>query len=315
MDLIYCNYLQNKSMVSSPHYSQASLGYLMKEFLVFCITEDTKTYTKQLKLWTVRQQFNNKVMYLEDSMLMYSIYNSETLEQLINTIHHIHNTTTCNKKLFVGQHSTAILQSLYANAQGIQHFSINSLLYLRTVKDKYSLLYRELITQLNICATAIRILAKRYLPISLITPFILKKILKKVRNTVRKTNPDYDLGIKRLNLYYDMKLVTFGVDTDKNPIVQFPVFIQPYTQQPLILYQIETVPVPIINQNTQAQSYMHLWVDRPYITLNSETYITIRQQELRTCKRIGYELYSEELFIIKHKSKYSCESTVYFDLD
>ena len=30
------------------------------------------------------------------------------------------------------------------------------------------------------------------------------------------------------------------------------------------------------------------------------TYITIRQQELRTCKRIGYELYCEELFMVKH---------------
>ena len=40
-------------------------------------------------------------------------------------------------------------------------------------------------------------------------------------------------------------------------------------------------------------------MDRPYIALNSETYITVRQQELRTCKRIGYEFYCEELFIVK----------------
>ena len=46
-----------------------------------------------------------------------------------------------------------------------------------------------------------------------------------------------------------MKLVTFGIDKDRNLIVQFLVFIQPYTQQPLILYQIETVPAPIIDQN------------------------------------------------------------------
>ena len=49
-----------------------------------------------------------------------------------------------------------------------------------------------------------------------------------------------------------MKLVTFGIDKDRNLITQFPVFIQPYTQQPLILYQIETVLVPIIDQNIQA---------------------------------------------------------------
>ena len=122
-----------------------------------------------------------------------------------------------------------MLQSLYANAQGIQHYSINSLLYLRTIQDKHFLLYKELITLLHIYATTFRILAKGYLPISLITPLNLKEILNKIRNTIKKTNPDYDLVIKGLHLYYDMKLVIFGIDNNKNLIVQFPIFIQPYT--------------------------------------------------------------------------------------
>ena len=121
--------------------------------------------------------------------------------------------------------------------------------------------------------------------------------------------------IDRLHLYYDLQLVTFGIDKDKNLIIQFPVFIQPYTQQPLILYQLETVPVPIMDQNTQAQSYTHPQVQKPYIALNSETYISIGQQELRTCKRIGYEFYCKELFMVKHESKFSCESAIYFNLD
>ena len=44
-------------------------------------------------------------------------------------------------------------------------------------------------------------------------------------------------------------------------------------------------------------------------------YISLSQQELRTCKKIGYEFYREELFVVKHKSKYSCESAIYFKLD
>ena len=59
-------------------------------------------------------------------------------------------------------------------------------------------------------------------------------------------NPDYDLVIKILYLYYDMKLVTVGIDKDRNLIIKFPVFVEPYTEQPLKLYQIETVPVSII---------------------------------------------------------------------
>ena len=37
---------------------------------------------------------HNKLMKLDNSMLMYGIYNDETLEKLINTVHGIHNTTS-----------------------------------------------------------------------------------------------------------------------------------------------------------------------------------------------------------------------------
>ena len=258
---------------------------------------------------------HNKLMQLENSMLMYGVYNAEMLEKLINTVHHICNTTSSHERLFPGQQSSLILRSLYTNTLGLQHHSLNSLLYLRTKHDKYIALYRELITHLFIYATSIRIFAKGYLPISLITPSKLREILSNDKTAIRKTNPAYDLVIDRLHLYYNMQSVIFGIDRDKNLIVQFPVFIQCYTKQPLILYQIETVPVPIIEQNTQAQSYTHLQVNKPYIALNSETYISIRQQELRTCKRIGYKFYCWELFIEKHKSKFSHESVIYFSLN
>ena len=89
-----------------------------------------------------------KLMQLETSMLMHGIYNAEKLEKLINSVHNIHNTTSLCQRLFVGQQSSLTLRSLYVNSLGLHHYSINSLLYLRMVQDKYVALYRELITQL-----------------------------------------------------------------------------------------------------------------------------------------------------------------------
>ena len=91
-----------------------------------------------------------------------------------------------------------------------------------------------------------------------------------------------------------MKLVTFRIDKDRNLIIQYPVFVQQYSQWLLIMYQIETVPVPIVDQNKHTNSYSHLHIERPYIALNSEMSISIRQQELRTCKNIGYEFYCSQ---------------------
>ena len=143
--------------------------------------------------------------------------------------------------------------------------------------------------------SAIRILAKGYLPNTQIKPNELQEILTQVKGSLHTTNPDYSLVFDRLHLYYDMQLVTISIDKDMNLVIQFPVFIQQYTQKPLVLYQLETVPVPILDRNNEAQSYTTLQVKKPYIALNSETYISLRHQELRSCKRIGHEFYCEEL--------------------
>ena len=45
-----------------------------------------------------------------------------------------------------------------------------------------------------------------------------------------------------------------------------------------------------------------------------EIYLHLRQQELRSCKRIGYEFYCEELLVVKHKPSYSCKSAIYYNL-
>ena len=93
-----------------------------------------------------------------------------------------------------------------------------------------------------------------------------------------KTNKNYGLVMKGLYKYNDMKLVTFGIDQNRNLIIQFPVFVQPYTQKPQTLYQVETIPVPILDMNKRGDSYTWITIDKPYITLNPDTYIYIYGQ-------------------------------------
>ena len=86
----------------------------------------------------------------------------------------------------------------------------------------------------------LRVLAKGYLPISLITPYKLQEIINLVKKTLIKSNPDYDM----CKFLYDVKdyiytagspsivehhrrqkLVTFRIDQERNSpclIIQFP---------------------------------------------------------------------------------------------
>ena len=105
----------------------------------------------------------NKLLKLDNTLLMYRIYNVETLEKLINTVQEIHNVTSSLERLFTGEHNPALFRLLYTNALGVQQYAFDSLLFLRIVQDKYISLYKELITQLKSYVSAIRILAKGYL--------------------------------------------------------------------------------------------------------------------------------------------------------
>ena len=65
----------------------------------------------------------NKIFHLEDSMVMHGVYNSDTLEDLIDMVHKLHNRTTWNEKLFSGQISN--WYNYYSSSSGIQQYAIN----------------------------------------------------------------------------------------------------------------------------------------------------------------------------------------------
>ena len=193
----------------------------------------------------------------EIDMIMYGKYNSDTLMELVKTVHQMQNVTTWKEKFFVSEMNEWLKHKLADFHKGFD-YSVDAVLFLTTVKEKYVRMYEEFIAELRSYSKAIRILSKGYLPITVITPSKLEAILKQVQIAIAKTNQDYELVLNRLYVYYDMKLVMFGIDNQNNLIVQFPVFVQPYMQTKLTLYQVETLPVPILDSSNIIQSYTQL---------------------------------------------------------
>ena len=75
----------------------------------------------------------NKLMTLDNSMLMYGIYNAKTLEKLIKTVHGIHNTTSSHERLFAGEYSSSTFRTLYTL------FRLTTLFYKFTfISENYS---------------------------------------------------------------------------------------------------------------------------------------------------------------------------------
>ena len=62
-----------------------------------------------------------------------------------------------------------------------------------------------------------------------------------------------------------MQLATFSLDKFYNLVVTFPVFIVPLNHKPFNLYKIETVPIPINDQDDQAHSFSKVETRSPIL--------------------------------------------------
>ena len=100
-----------------------------------------RTLNKAIKQINERQNIeHNRIYHLEDTMIMYSKYNSDTLTNLIGMVHGMHNLTSVNERLFVGRVNEWLKQQL--TCYNDEHsYSITTLLFLRTINEKYVRMY------------------------------------------------------------------------------------------------------------------------------------------------------------------------------
>ena len=112
-------------------------------------------------------------------MIMYGKYNSDTLTNLIDTVHRMHNLTSLKERLFVGRVNEWLKQQ--PTCYDDEHsYSITALLFLRTINEKYVRMYERFINEFKSYSKAICILSKGYLPITLIPPSKLEAILQQL---------------------------------------------------------------------------------------------------------------------------------------
>ena len=69
-------------------------------------------------------------MHLENSLIMYGVYNTETLEKLVKTVHILHSHQSLVGELFAGHKVAAYeIYSKIPKAHGVQHYVMTALLY------------------------------------------------------------------------------------------------------------------------------------------------------------------------------------------
>ena len=257
----------------------------------------------------------NSLWQLEHDILIYGKYNVEKLKDIVMTINSLQNRTLSIERLLTGQ-DLQMLQVAHMAPDVISRMTfIHKLnLYVHSMLERQIRLYEWLLCHLQDLLDSIGILSTGHLPPELFFPTVLQNVTANAIEMVCKTHPDYALAIRHITEYYDMKMAMFGLDSDGNMVVAFPVFVKGHPSKPKTLYEIEMVKVPIPDKNKEADSYSEVKYSTPYLAINDAYYIQLRIQELQMCKPIKHTYYCEELFLIKHKTKHSCESALFYNL-
>ena len=237
----------------------------------------------------------NELYKLEKDFLMYGEYDVQSTDGVIHVLQNLNNRTGYLESMINGQNINAMLQYL-SDTRGIEIYSHQVNLYVQAMRERYLRTPKNLIYELRLLLRSIAILSKGYLPPQLFSPTDLVKISVEALHMIQKKHPDYVLAIPQATSYYDMRLVTFGIDDEERLVVCFPIFVKDFNREAFTLYQIETVPVPIVDTNLEADSYSEALVNKPYIATNADYYIQLEMEELFMCKQIKQIYFCEEIF-------------------
>ena len=272
--------------------------------------EQQRINTAVAELRSDDNKIKNDLKQYRNELLMYGRYNLKSLRGIINTINALH------KKQ--NHFEWAVKQKDFnfrKSDMNAVNYNFEVMMYLKNVREEHVVTYREAVKATRDLLDGIAVVTQGRLPRALISDNQLKEILGKVDAMVKRNYPDYVLAAKHIFHYRDMKMVTFSVDQQAHSLIlTFPAFIKNYKQPPLSLYEVETVPVPIIDKNVKADSYSQVRIEKSYIAAGTDYYIQLRISELLMCKSIRHIYYCEELFVIKHKSRHSCVSAIFYNL-
>ena len=108
------------------------LGLAFEGISSFLHHKRHRALQKAVKMMSIMMDAQrNKLMHLENLLIMYRVYNAETLSKLVKIAHVLHSQQMLVEQLFAGQQVEAYkIYSKMQDTHGVQHYAINSLLYL-----------------------------------------------------------------------------------------------------------------------------------------------------------------------------------------
>ena len=255
-----------------------------------------------------------KMSQLENEFLVYGDYDVNATLASLDVLTSLHNRASVLESWVSGADPN-IMDTYLTRLDGGSLYAHHIQLFLRALEENYVVRYESLIRELEALLRGISTLSRGFLPVELFSPTHLSETSSMALSLLHRHNPDYVLALPHLSDMYNLPLVTFGVEESGRLLVCYPVFVKEFRRDPMELFQVETIMVPIEDIDSSKNSYSRVQITKPYLAVNADYYIELTTSELVSCKRLQSGHFCEELFLVKHKSRHSCSSALFFNLD
>ena len=142
--------------------------------------------------------------------------------------------------------------------------------------------YQQLLADLDHLMDGLDTLSSGLLSHSIIPPGKLAELLDHVKMKLIEHFKEYELTITEIHQHYDLLLVSYSF-TDDMVILKIPIYVKHYQQQPLELFNLQTVPVPYHpNRKHSDENHVYTWLKPDYamLAMSSSTYLALDSKQL-----------------------------------
>ena len=172
------------------------------------------------------------------------------------------------------------------NSNGIVFLS-GTISILLSEMERYLALYQQTISELDHLLDPFDNLSNNLLSHSVIATNVLKSLLDHVKDQLNKKYPDYELVIDEVHQYSNLPLISF--DYQEGILgIQIPSVIKPRLQEPLLLFNIKSIPVPshvneaLVDENESKFTYTQVPTTTEILAMSSDTNINLDYKEFKS---------------------------------
>ena len=178
-------------------------------------------------------------------------------------------------------------QITISNRLAIVLFSNGAAMYDR-VLHKYLQYYINYQVTLDHFLTGLNSLKTGRLTFQVLDPTELTWFLDAITRQLHTERSSFALAFNHTYQYYAEPMVIFSNMHDQL-LVNIPVLLHLTDQKDLILYLIDTVPMPFDTETLDGKNDEFTFINNsyPYMAINRENYIPLDERQLRLCNKMG----------------------------